>query len=549
MRLTSPILAALATSTSVVLAQTNGNSTGPIVDLGYAKYKGNASLAADYNTNVFYGIHYAQAPVGELRWRAPQIIEAHNDFSQNDVLNAESVGPMCVQGTPKWRPPQLNTTEPIPVAGEEDCLRLDVYTPTEPESASLPVLLMIHGGGYTQGNSYRVPGEALVNASAGSMIYVSIQYRLGAFGFLSSSDIKEDGQANVGLLDQRSALEWVQRNIRAFGGDPARVTIWGGSAGGGSVTSQMIMYGGVSSPPFRAAIAEYPWWQPYHDNTILNSQYRDLLSASSCSNLQCLRSLNSSALQIASQQTYIDGYAAQPGYGYGYGDFYYGPSVDGDVLRDLPSNEFKQGHFTKVPFMTDREGYEGYGFSNQSLSTPSDLTTDLQTLFPAATPSFLDRLYQLYPSAAYNSTFFRRSALFGDFIINCPTNYMSSALSDAGQPTYKLLFNAGSQLHAATGPLMQQSNESPAVNNATLAQWMKEWFISFTTDLDPSARSFASGPQKPAWPVYNAVLGTEGGVPEFAVMSVNYTQAGVIGDLDVSAQCDFFHGASYTVRN
>ena len=93
---------------------------------------------------------------------------------------------------------------------------------------------MIHGGGFTQGSSYAVPGSAMVDTSDESMIYVSLQYRLGVYGFLSSVDVRENGKANVGLLDQRAALGWVQRNIRAFGGDPARVTIIGGSAGGSS---------------------------------------------------------------------------------------------------------------------------------------------------------------------------------------------------------------------------------------------------------------------------------------------------------------------------
>ncbi len=86
---------------------------------------------------------------------------------------------------------------------------------------------------------------------------MSIQYRLGLFGFLAGSAVIGDGVANAGLLDQRAALEWVQRNIRAFGGNPNRVTIWGGSAGGGSVTYQLIAGGGFSEPPFSAAIAEY----------------------------------------------------------------------------------------------------------------------------------------------------------------------------------------------------------------------------------------------------------------------------------------------------
>ena len=94
----------------------------------------------------------------------------------------------------------------------------------------------------------------------------------------------------------------------------------------------------------------------YHNNTILESQYRLLLSASNCSDLQCLRTIDSASLKIAAQQTYIDAYNSDPGL-YAFGDFYYGPSVDGDLIRDLPSNEWKQSHFTKVPLLVDHDGY------------------------------------------------------------------------------------------------------------------------------------------------------------------------------------------------
>lgn len=87
------------------------------------------------------------------------------------------------------------------------------------------------------------------------MIYVQIQYRLDPYGFLGSKEIMQNGTANAGLLDQRAALEWIQRYISAFGGDPEKVTIWGGSAGEGSVTNQLILYGRNSTRPFRAAIS------------------------------------------------------------------------------------------------------------------------------------------------------------------------------------------------------------------------------------------------------------------------------------------------------
>lgn len=91
------------------------------------------------------------------------------------------------------------------------------------------------------------------------MIYVSVQYRLGALGFLAGDDIDQDGTSNAGLLDQRAALEWVRSNIGYFGGDPSKITITGSSAGGSSVTMQMIMYGGSKHPPFQAAIPGMKW--------------------------------------------------------------------------------------------------------------------------------------------------------------------------------------------------------------------------------------------------------------------------------------------------
>ena len=167
--------------------------------------------------------------------------------------------------------------------------------------------------------------------------------------------------------------KWVQRHISKFGGDPSKITIIGGSAGGGSVINQMIMYGGVDNPPFRAAIAgefcfdlrltftyakvEYPWMQPYHNSTTLQKQYDALREVSGCDNLDCLRQLATAELRNATAQTYLTAY--EKGL-YGYGDFYFGPYVDGSIIQDLPSNEFNLGHFSKVPLLTNREGYEGY---------------------------------------------------------------------------------------------------------------------------------------------------------------------------------------------
>jgi carboxylesterase type B len=147
----------------------------------------------------------------------------------------------------------------------------------------------------------------------------SVQYRLGLFGFLGGSTIAEEGSLNAGLLDQRLALDWVQRYARSFGGDPASVTIWGGSAGGGDVTYQLIARGGNDDPPFSAAIAEYPWWQPLLNASTQDRQYFTALRLANCSDLNCLRSLSAETLQFVNQ---ADQNASYPGPGAGYGVFW-----------------------------------------------------------------------------------------------------------------------------------------------------------------------------------------------------------------------------------
>jgi hypothetical protein len=173
----------------------------------------------------------------------------------------------------------------------------------------------------------------------------------------------------------------------------------------------------------------------------------------------------------------------------------------------------------------------------------SEEVIDLQSIFPSGPPSFFTRLYQLYPASSFNSTLFQRQTIFGNFIIDCPTYYMASAVSDWGLPAYKIIFNAGTELHGATRPFLHSTNASE-INNATLALIMKDWYASFAVNLDPNAVSY-SGTVKPYWPAYGDVS-EEGG---FAIMSVNYTMMGGRPDPDAAPRCDFFRGQSYAVRN
>ena len=195
--------------------------------------------------------------------------------------------------------------------------------------------------------------------------------------------------------------------------------------------------------------------QPYRNFTTLEKQFDALCKASGCNDLECLRQLSDTKLRSAADMTYSAGYEAGD---YGYGDFFFGPYVDGSIVRDLPSNEFKLGHFTKVPLLTNREGYEGVAFTNISQTTHTEMVQGLGNLFPYAKESFFRRLFQLYPRSDFNSTFFQRSAIFGDALIACPSSYISAALSDYGMPVWKFVFYAGSQVHGALLPFVETVN-------------------------------------------------------------------------------------------
>lgn len=192
---------------------------------------------------------------------------------------------------------------------------------------------------------------------------MTINYRLSTWGFLNSAEIREAGATNLGLRDQRLALHWIQENIASFGGDPKKVTIWGESAGGMSVGNQLIAYGGRDDGLFRAGIMESGGSIAASpgNTTAYQSQYDDIVSKAGCATasdtLQCLREVPFESLNAIFNTTTGD-----PAYSFG-------PTVDGDFLREWGSVQLDKGEFVKVPIISGTNTDEGASFGPTGINT------------------------------------------------------------------------------------------------------------------------------------------------------------------------------------
>ncbi|XP_047488287.1 juvenile hormone esterase-like isoform X2 [Penaeus chinensis] len=292
------------------------------------------------NGRVFYSfktIPFAEPPVGDLRFRDP--VPAG---PWTGVRNGSIATPKC---------PQLGNTT---VEGKEDCLYLSVYTP-RPYASDLPVMVWIHGGGFTNGHGeYYGPLPLLTK----DVVLVVIQYRLATLGFLSTEDSELPG--NLGLKDQTMALLWVQDNIRDLGGDPAKVTLFGESAGAAAVHFHVLSP--MSSGLFRRAILQSgtslcPWASAENHRQVAAkigqmfncSGLDDQQSTSSSAFVACLRNAPYEDLISAQKEFVIFNAAPQVML----------PRVDGQFLPDYPANLLRKGWYNKVDMISGVTQDEG----------------------------------------------------------------------------------------------------------------------------------------------------------------------------------------------
>ncbi|KAK1711629.1 hypothetical protein CaCOL14_001651 [Colletotrichum acutatum] len=395
------------------------------------------------SVDTFSGIPYAKPPTGPLRLRPPQRL--NSSLGNFDATGTAAACPQFLLSTDS-RNILLDIvgsflTLPFfqPITGQEDCLTVTVQRPSgTPSDAMLPVLFWIFGGGFEFGSTSTYSGASFVRDGADMdrpFIFVAVNYRLGGFGFLPGREILKDGSANLGLLDQRQALEWVADNIAAFGGDPDKVTVWGESAGAISVFDQMALYNGNNSYQgrrlFRGAIMNSGSVIPADPVDCPKGQkvYDAVVKAAGCqgsaSTLDCLRSVD--------YETYMRAATAVPGIlSYEALALSYVPRPDGTALVDRPDIIAKEGRYAAVPMIIGNQEDEGTLFAlfQPLVLTASQLVNYLSELyFHNASTAQLTTLVNTYDhhisagspfrTGIFNEIvpgFKRRAAILGDLV-------------------------------------------------------------------------------------------------------------------------------------
>lgn len=378
MRLLSPLL----------LAATSLAATAPLAKTLNGTYLGR--YVPSLNQDFFLGIPFAHAP----RLANPT---TYNE-SWSDVRSAEWYGPICHQSIT----PQL--IERTNISGvDEDCLNLNVVRPAGHDAkkdGKLPVVVWLYGGGFIDGFgadlnsnfSYVVQKSVEIGKP---ILAVTLNYRVGIFGFPFGEEVGEEGVANLGLKDQRIALKWIQENIEAFGGDRKKVTLWGQSAGAISIVGQMLAYGGRDDGLFHRAVAYSGGLGIANTGNLTRGDrvraMEAIARATGCEGrgLACLRGVDADLLFEAGNNASAWSM--------------YWSAIDGDFLREVPSVQLLRGEFPKkLKILAGANSDEGLGFlaGVPEVNTEEDVDGILQLYFPRATIETRRKLLDAYPAEA-----------------------------------------------------------------------------------------------------------------------------------------------------
>jgi carboxylesterase type B len=376
-----PKLMESATAGTVTISTRLGLITGKITYIGNTKDDQNKVM-------TFYNIPFAKPPVGDLRFRKPVPYG-----SWTSTLDATSVGNQCMQVV-------YPSSQMSGVANSEDCLNLNIYVPKNVSSnAKRPVMVWVHGGGFTSGSAHVYDSGTL--ALEGDIIVVTIQYRIGIFGFFSLD--RSEALGNYGIWDQMLALEWIHQNIDSFGGDPTSVTIFGESAGSASVSLLSLIPRNKNR--FHRVIAQSGLISSSWGIANATEASYTIGEMTGCSKtlkatdfVRCLQNKDSSTLlNNFLRYTYSNPFAFPSA-----GEI--GPVIDGDLIKLAPENLIKNysseeyKFFSSLDFITGTAKYDGsivltvmsesyqkhYGFNLTTGITPDEFCTVFVLPFASA---------------------------------------------------------------------------------------------------------------------------------------------------------------------
>lgn len=405
-----------------------------VAELDYGRFGG--AYSAEYNISYWMKIPFGAPPTGQNRFRGPQPPLP----IANGTYNSTQPFDFCPQRT---------------VNGTEDCLYLGLYSrPWLSGQPLKPVVVVFFGGAFIEGGgSFSIPpsGYPVLNVSnENDFIFVYPNYRVNAFGFLPGREIADDLQSdlNPGLLDQQAALQWTHKYIAHFGGNPRNVTIWGQSAGGGSVVAQAIANGGHTEPKlFTKALASSPFWPKTYKYDAPPAQWiydtlADLTNCTGPSSLQCLKAADVQTLRAAA--LFISG-----SHTYNTSSYTWAPVIDGHFL-DQPLSQATAKGAVNIDYgwgmynLFEGENFIPPGLQNSTstsvLGSPpfnSSLASFqhwLHEYLPYMSEENLRRVQEFYPEVGfseelteYNTSYIRASLIYRDTVLACPTFWTARA--------------------------------------------------------------------------------------------------------------------------
>jgi para-nitrobenzyl esterase len=450
------------------------------------------AINSDGTVRIFKGIPFAQPPVGPLRWKAPQPVTAWAGTRE-----ATAFGPRCMQGNVYG---DMNFRDSGP---SEDCLYLNVWAPmAATKRTPLPVMVWIYGGGFVAGASSEPRQDGEVLAKKG-VVVVSFNYRLGIFGFFAHPGLAREtgrnGSGNYGLLDQAAALAWVQQNIKAFGGDPANVTIFGESAGSFSVSA--LLASPLSKDLFKRAIGESGAYfgtslaiKSAAEAQMAGAQFASSLGASSIEELRAKPAvglLQASLKDRSSFSTTVDG------------------SFFPESLREI----YAAGKQAHVPLLAGWNADEGSAqtFFGKDPQTVENFRAKVRERYK----DDADRILALYPAASDQEVKQSAGALASDGFIAYSTWKWLELQRTTGQSiVYRYEFDDAPPATPSRGAYHSAEIEFvfealPSKNlpwrpeDFKLSDLMSSYWTNFAKSGDPN------GPGLPQWPVFSPETGNQ----------------------------------------